>query len=542
MRPTRAFWFWGLLLIAGGAVSCRPIAPVSPPPLPSIAATLTPASTPTATLSPTPAPLRLWVSAALPNLLKSSATAIQELGGRAVEWVEDPATAEVRIEPSPARPLARWIYAAVAPFPSLRDGLTSQELQELWTEGSGVFVGTPDAEALAGLLGEASAQIMPAETLLDAAWSAGTAYAIVPFEVLEPRWKVLEIDGQSPVRDQFDSADYPLAIDFGLSGDPVGMDAVQSALVWPASNRDPDQLTVVVMTGVTALVRATAWRMDRYGADYPGLQIGDWLREADVAHVSHEASFNPNCPPPEPFSASLRFCADPDYVNLFTGIGVDLVELTGNHLQDYGPDPLRFTLDLYHQLGFQTFGGGEDLLRARQPAMVEHNGNRLAFLGCNAAGPRGDWAAERSPGALACQDEGLLQQVAELTAQGYLVVFTFQWPESMSPYPLQAQIESFRAAAEAGAVIVNGSQAHRPQTMEFYAGSFIHYGLGNLFFDQMHSLPLRQEFLDRHVFYAGRHVSIELLTALLEDYAQPRPMNPQERAELLAEIFDVSGW
>ena len=542
MRPTRAFWFWGLLLIAGGAVSCRPIAPDSPPPLPSIAATLTPASTPTATLSPTPAPLRLWVSAALPNLLKSSATAIQELGGRAVEWVEDPATAEVRIEPSPARPLARWIYAAVAPFPSLRDGLTSQELQELWTEGSGVFVGTPDAEALAGLLGEASAQIMPAETLLDAAWSAGTAYAIVPFEVLEPRWKVLEIDGQSPVRDQFDSTDYPLAIDFGLSGDPVGMDAVQSALVWPASNRDPDQLTVVVMTGVTALVRATAWRMDRYGTDYPGLQIGDWLREADVAHVSHEASFNPNCPPPEPFSASLRFCADPDYVNLFTGIGVDLVELTGNHLQDYGPDPLRFTLDLYHQLGFQTFGGGEDLLRARQPAMVEHNGNRLAFLGCNAAGPRGDWAAERSPGALACQDEGLLQQVAELTAQGYLVVFTFQWPESMSPYPLQAQIESFRAAAEAGAVIVNGSQAHRPQTMEFYAGSFIHYGLGNLFFDQMHSLPLRQEFLDRHVFYAGRHVSIELLTAQLEDYAQPRPMNLQERAELLAEIFDVSGW
>ena len=542
MRPTRAFWFWGLLLIAGGAVSCRPIAPDSPPPPPSIAATLTPASTPTATLSPTPAPLRLWVSAALPNLLKSSATAIQELGGRAVEWVEDPANAEVRIEPSPARPLARWIYAAVAPFPSLRDGLTSQELQELWTEGSGVFVGTPDAEALAGLLGEASAQIMPAETLLDAAWSAGTAYAIVPFEVLEPRWTVLEIDGLSPVRAQFDSQNYQLAIDFGLSGDPAGMDAVQSGLAWPASNRDPDQLTVVVMTGVTALVRATAWRMDRYGPDYPGLQIGDWLREADVAHVSHEASFNPNCPPPEPFSASLRFCADPDYVNLFTGIGVDLVELTGNHLQDYGPDPLRFTLDLYHQLGFQTFGGGEDLLRARQPAMVEHNGNRLAFLGCNAAGPRGDWAAERSPGALACQDEGLLQQVAELTAQGYLVVFTFQWPESMSSYPLQAQIESFRTAAEAGAVIVNGSQAHRPQTMEFYAGSFIHYGLGNLFFDQMHSLPLRQEFLDRHVFYAGRHVSIELLTALLEDYAQPRPMNPQERAELLAEIFEVSGW
>src|SRR3970282_2970831 len=106
--------------------------------------------------------------------------------------------------------------------------------------------------------------------------------------------------------------------------------------------------------------------------------------------------------------------------------------------------------------------------------------------------------------------------------------------------PLPDELESFRSAAEAGEVIVKRSKAHRPQAMEFYAGGFIHYGLGNLFFDQMHSLPLRQEFLDRHVFYAGRHISIELLTALLEDYAQPRPMNPHERAALLAEIFDVS--
>jgi len=533
---------WGALLIAGAAVSCGPIAPDNPPPPLFIAATPTPAPTPTATLPPTPAPLRLWASAALPDLLKSSAAAIQAIGDRAVEWVEDPANAEVRLEPRPERPLARWIYAAVTRFPSLRDELTSQELKELWDDGSSVFVGTPDAASVASLLGEGSPMVIPAETLLDAVWSADAVYAIVPFEALEPRWKVLELDGQSPVRKQFDPQAYSLAIDFGLSGDPAGMDAVQEALAWPLSNRDPNQLTTVVMTGVTALVRATAWRMDRYGSDYPGLQVGDWMREADVAHVSHEAAFNPSCPPPEPFSASLRFCADPDHVNLFSGIGVDLVELTGNHLQDYGSDPLRFTLDLYHQLGFQTFGGGEDLLRARQAAIVEHNGNRLAFLGCNAAGPRGDWAAERSPGALACQDEGLLEQVSSLTEEGYLVVFTFQWPESVSPFPLPDQVEEFRKAAEAGAVIVNGSQAHRPQAMEFYAGGFIHYGLGNLFFDQMHALPLRQEFLDRHVFYAGRHISVELLTALLEDYAQPRPMDSQERGQLLAEIFAVSGW
>ena len=80
------------------------------------------------------------------------------------------------------------------------------------------------------------------------------------------------------------------------------------------------------------------------------------------------------------------------------------------------------------------------------------------------------------------------------------------------------------------------------QAFEFHAGSFIHYGLGNLFFDQMQTLGTRQEFLDRHVFYEGRHVSTELLTAILEDYSRPRPMTVEEREELLAAVFAASGW
>ena len=99
----------------------------------------------------------------------------------------------------------------------------------------------------------------------------------------------------------------------------------------------------------------------------------------------------------------------------------------------------------------------------------------------------------------------------------------------------------FRRMADAGALIVSGSQAHTPQAMEFYNGSFIHYGLGNLFFDQMVDFA-RPEFIDRHVFYDGRYISTELLTAILEDYAKPRPMTPEERAKLLTDIFAASEW
>jgi poly-gamma-glutamate synthesis protein (capsule biosynthesis protein) len=313
-------------------------------------------------------------------------------------------------------------------------------------------------------------------------------------------------------------------------------------LDWPGSNYDPEKMTVVLMTGVSALTRATAWRMNGKGVEYPGLLIGDWMREADFTHVSHEVAFSEDCPLADPGQQTLRFCADPDHFQLLRDLEVDLVELTGNHVMDWKAGALLYTLDLYHQNGMQTFGGGRDLGGSLQPVLVEHHGNRIAWFGCNAAGPSFSWATPDRPGSTPCSDERVLGQVSSLAKLGYLPIFTFQWGESESITPLPFQVDAFQQAAEAGAVIVQGSQAHRPQTMAFAEGSFIHYGLGNLFFDQMQTWANRQEFLDRHVFYDGRHISTQLLTAILEDYAQPRPTSQLEREAMLAEIFAASGW
>jgi poly-gamma-glutamate synthesis protein (capsule biosynthesis protein) len=68
--------------------------------------------------------------------------------------------------------------------------------------------------------------------------------------------------------------------------------------------------------------------------------------------------------------------------------------------------------------------------------------------------------------------------------------------------------------------------------------------LGNLFFDQM-DIPVpgtRREFIDRYLIYDGRVLSVEILTAMLEDWARPRPMTPEERSSFLQDIFTASGW
>jgi poly-gamma-glutamate synthesis protein (capsule biosynthesis protein) len=461
--------------------------------------------------------------------------------------VEDAARAQLRVEPNPEIPISTWVYAFVAPFPTVQDGGSLDGLRGVWTTvGSPavqVFTSASTAAAMEGILGPASQDAVPIfsdEVLPDKAWDARPSFAIVPFEDLEPRWKVLEIDGDSPIRKTFDPTVYPLVVTFGLSGEPSAIASVSEALKWPATNRDPNQLTVLVMTGTTALTRATAWKMDLYGAAYPGELIGYWLAEADLAHVSNEVAFTETCPPPDPFQEDLLFCSSIRHLDLLRVIGIDLIELTGNHVMDWGSEAFLESLDLFHENGWVTYGGGKDLDAAWVPALFEHNGNRLAFLGCNAAGPERAWATHSSPGAAPCDFDRLSSGIAYLRDEGYLPIITFQWAEGAIVLP--AQRVAFRDVVDAGAVIVSGSQSHQPLGMEFYGGAFIHYGLGNLFFDQMQSLRLRQELIDRHVFYDGKHISSELLTAILEDFAQPRPMTPSERAIFLSDIFTVSGW
>jgi len=126
------------------------------------------------------------------------------------------------------------------------------------------------------------------------------------------------------------------------------------------------------------------------------------------------------------------------------------------------------------------------------------------------------------------------------------VIATFQYYEDYFKSAPQSMKKDFRKMADAGAVIVNGSQAHLAKELEIYNSTLIHYGLGNLFFDQMTIFvngkaitETRNEFIQRHVFYNGKYLSTQLLTAVLEDFAKPRPMTLEERQAFLEEIFSV---
>jgi hypothetical protein len=516
----------------------------------TVPAARTPSPTSTAfqpaTATATPAVITLWIAPSVPDQLRRTVKDEIDANPGRVQLINEPETALVRVEPEAQMPLTTWIYALVARFPSTQEAVTLGDLGIRWhggmRDGGRIYLAPDTLPAMQTVLGEPDDSIVhavPSNTLVTLSWISSSTVAIVPFEQLEPRFKVLSVDGWSPIEKSSPPEEYPLQVTFGLSGEALLVDEVANLLDLPETNRNLEHMTVVLMTGVTALTRATAWQMEHNGVDYPAEQIRDWLLEPDLTHISNEVSFSSYCPYPEPSQAGLHFCADPKYVELLEWIDVDLIELTGNHGNDYGTNAFNETLRIYDEHGWHTFGGGENLTDSLKPVLLEHHGNKLAFLGCNAVGPTYAWATSFTPGAAPC-NAVLFDTLGELQSQGFITIFTYQWAEHANVNLLQQ--EGFRKAIDAGAVIVSGSQAHQPQGMEFYHGGFIHYGLGNLFFDQMQTLEMRQEFLDRHVFYEGRHISTELLTAMLENYAQPRSMTADERSEFLGEMFRSSGW
>ncbi|HWQ46126.1 MAG TPA: CapA family protein, partial [Longilinea sp.] len=536
-----------LLLFLCGCQVLSPSPTATPSVTPEPTNTTTPTPIPLSELNITygidvPEGLRAAVQALVPEINTSASTAFS------VELhAENPSDAD-----------CVWFYALVAPFPTILDDVSLNEVRQTWSGGGNdAFAGAPllmsesTAGALTAVWGPPSLsgiEVIPPDQLLTRAWET-SAWAIIPFEELDPQWKVLSIDGLSLLEENLDPATYPLRVGFSFFGRAEVIQALQDATgsgqpVLPPSNWDASLFTSVLMTGTTALVRSTAERMETMGLTYPGEDIAALLSSADFTHISNEVSFTPDCPEPNPWYINLQFCSQPEYIQLLEMVGVDIVELTGNHLADYGSAAILFTLDLYQQHNWLTFGGGADLASSQTPLLIENNGSRIAFLGCNPVGPEHVWATETSPGAAPCDWESLYTQIAQLRQDGYNVIVTLQDEESYTDMPYTWIGEHYDQLAEAGATIVSGSQAHYPMGFNFEFGSFVHYGLGNLFFDQM-DYPVvgtRREFYDWHVFYNNRYISTVLFTGMLEDYARPRLMTDEERAEFLTQYFSASGW
>ena len=439
--------------------------------------------------------------------------------------------------------------APVAPFATIQDEVSMAELTLRWQgRGSGPLIIDADyvseLEAVFGEEAADSVQTASGSALPAVLEATAGALGLVPFEGLTPVLKVMRLNGANILSNTFDASAYPLTAVVSAFG--THREAVAAALrpqITEPTNRRADELTTLIMTGVTAMARVTAARMETKGYDYPSQVISPTLRAADITHISNEVPFLEGCDV-DPSLNNMILCSSPAYWAALEALGTDIVGLSGNHVNDFGQEGARQSIGWYRENGIPIYGSGLNEEEACAPLLFEHNGNRFAFFAALAHYPSFAWATEDRPGA--CHYNGnkerIFAKIAALRDEVDVIAVELQHEEIYNPGPIFRQVQDFRELRAAGADIVTGVQSHVPQAMEPYGygneePGIIVYGLGNLFFDQMWSWQTRTTLIARHTIHDGTVISTEILTAVIEDYAQPRWTTEVERSDLLRQIF-----
>ncbi len=300
-----------------------------------------------------------------------------------------------------------------------------------------------------------------------------------------------------------------------------------------------DSHLVVVQTGVTAMTRAFIRSVEKRGSiEYPVEETRKITESADIAVTSNEVSFLEPCR--YPLKNRMLFCSPLKYFDILRNSGFDVIELTGNHNNDYGRKHNRETIDMIEECGMIYFGGGRNRGDAEKVKYLKRKGVKIAFVGFNQWGPAGAWATESGPGAARLSRKSFIRNLKEAVKGSDITIVSVQWGNENNPLPHKTQVEYFHMASKLGADIMLSSSAHRTMGIEFFMGKFISYGLGNFLFDQMQTVNHRRGVIARHHFYGKRHIETELIPYMIYNYSQPRLLDRKESGSLRREIFRYS--
>ena len=363
---------------------------------------------------------------------------------------------------------------------------------------------------------------------------------VIPLEDLDTTSKLLALDG-SYYLDDFTKGALFRVVDIQGPG-------AQSLVGLTFEQLDESEVYKTNLTGVTALTREMQNKLAQVNDPlFFSRNIGEFLADADLTHVSNEVSFKEDCG----YSRTL-FCSPPEFIETLKASGVDLVELTGNHNNDLGSELNVATIEQYRSLGWGTVGGGLNNVDAAKPFITTEDGTTLGFLAYNFPdSPNGGAiSGETRAGANSFDFARIEQEIAALKPQVDFVTVNVQfwecyaYPDGYVEFPecdlpIGEQEATFKRLVDLGADMVVGSSAHQPQTWEYYNGKPIYYGLGNMYFDQTQWPGTERGIVLSNYFVEGELVQTKLTPTVYNKDFQPRVMTAQEATFLLGRLNDA---
>ena len=367
-------------------------------------------------------------------------------------------------------------------------------------------------------------------------------YKLIPIDELDFSQKLLKINDKYYL-DSFDSGAVFRIISFESELyekeiEPLVKDALTK--VFP----EKDTVLTLAQTGVTALSRGMNAKLYQVGdATYFAEEIADFLSSFDLTHTSNESSFSG-------WAGTRNICSDERFIDTLMAIGLDIVELTGNHNLDCGDTSALETIDTYIEKGIKVVGGGKTADEAAVPLEIEKKNNKITMLAYNLS--TGGATYDNTPGANQYYEETAETQISEAKARGDLVIVDIQYYECNAyDYTYENytcdyagsmagdQVGFFRHLIDLGADVVVGTSAHQPQTFELYGDGVIYYGLGNLFFDQIWWPGTTRSLVLVHHIYQDKLLQTEVIPTVYGSEMQTTLMDEETAKWLINRLANA---
>ena len=258
----------------------------------------------------------------------------------------------------------------------------------------------------------------------------------------------------------------------------VCLSSAQSLLAQSPPDDHPDAVTMVIVGDI--MLSGLPEQAMRRGQD-PFAHVASVFKRADIRIGNLECVVSDKGEP-EPEKPNV-FRVHPRAMR-YLSRHFDAVGLANNHSGDYGPVAFTDMLNRLRKSGLGFYGGGDNLMQAHQPFIVEKKGVRVAVLGFNEFQPRSFEADHDKPGIAWSEDEQVLRDIARARGPGradvLVAVMHWGWEE---PLANQRQRQMARLMIDAGVDVVVGGHPHLVQDIEVYKGKPVFYSLGNFVFE-----------------------------------------------------------
>lgn len=203
--------------------------------------------------------------------------------------------------------------------------------------------------------------------------------------------------------------------------------------------------------------------LDRYGMGYPYEMVKDILADNDVTFGNLECPLTYRGTPVK--SHGILFRADTENASFLKNAGYDILNLSNNHMMDFGHIGLHDTLKALDDNGIEYVG------LSNIPIIFNIQGIKVGFLGYSEFVQNID-------------EDMLKMDIPKAKSLCDFLVVSFHSGIEYNPYPTEDQKKWSRHAIDYGADLIIGHHPHVLQGMEKYRGKLILYSLGNFIFDR----------------------------------------------------------